>query len=102
MSDWFYDKEISLLKESDGYMYHGVWKDGTLTVLKTIPCDVQPANRDLIFKEYGYYIDCKLRIFCDIDSDILIGDIIEYKGTQYKIVNLIPWDDYFDMFADEV
>lgn len=102
MADFFYDKEIKLFKQSEGHLYHGSWIDGEPTVLKTISCDVQPSNRELIFKEYGYYIDCKIRIFCEVDTDIIIGDMIEYEDAQYKIVELIPWDDYYDIFANEV
>jgi len=102
MTEYFYDKEISLLKESEGYLYHGSWVKGTLTELKTLFCDVQPSNRELVFKEYGYYIDCTKRIFCDVDSDIADGDIVEYKGIRFKIEKIIEWDDYLDIFMKEV
>lgn len=75
MSDWFYDKQITLLKEIEGHMYHGSWIDGTLSPFKTIPCDVQPANREQIYKEYGYYIDCTKRVFADLDNDIKLFSV---------------------------
>ncbi len=102
MADWFYDKQITLLKEIEGHMYHGSWIDGTLSPFKTISCDVQPASREQIFKDYGYYIDCTKRVFCDVDTDIVDGDIVEYKGIQFKINKIIEWDDYFDIFMKEV
>jgi len=100
--DYFYNKEIILLTETDGYMHRGSWIDGSLEETKTIKCDVQPASREQIYKDYGYYIDCTYRIFCDTDNDIKIGGKVKYKDNIYDIIKLIPWDDYFDMFIKEV
>lgn len=100
MAKWFCDKSVSVLRETGGYLYRGSWVDGTLQEVLHLTCDVQPANREQIFKDYGYYIDCSIRIFCDI-SDIRIGDIAEYNGQQYKIVKIFPWDNYLDIFAED-
>lgn len=100
MAKWFYDKSVSLLRESKGYLYHGSWVDGTLQEVLRLTCDVQPANREQIFKDYGYTIECSIRIFCDF-SDIRTGDIVGYNGQQYKIVKVIRWDDYLDIFAED-
>ena len=97
---WFYNKQISLMGESGGYMYHGSWVDGTPEVLKTITCDVQPANREEIYKQYGFYIECSQRIFCDIDNALKTGSIVEYAGEKYKIVKIVNWDDYLDIFIN--
>ena len=100
MAKWFYDKSVSVLRETEGYLYHGSWVDGTLQEVLQLACDVQPANREQIFKDYGYHIDCSIRVFCDI-SDIRIGDIAKYNEQQYKIVKVIRWDDYLDIFAED-
>lgn len=97
---YYYDKQLILLKETDGYMYHGSWVEGKLEPFKTITCDVQPANREQIYKDYGYFIDCSKRVFCDIDIDIKLGMFVQYNDETYKIVKLIEWDDYFDMFLE--
>jgi hypothetical protein len=102
MGNFFYNKEIILLKETGGGMYHGVMQKGVLSPYKTISCDVQPANRDLIFKEYGYYIDCTKRVFCDVDLEITDGSMIEFRGKQFKINKMVEWDDYLDIFMKEV
>jgi len=99
--DWFYNKQIILMTVSEGYMYHGSWVEEGYTQLKTIACDVQPANRELIFKEYGYYIDCKYRVFCDINSIITLGCIVKYSDNYFIVDKIIVWDDYFDMFLNE-
>ncbi|MEA4921392.1 MAG: hypothetical protein VB078_10805 [Clostridiaceae bacterium] len=96
--DWFYNKKLSLMCESGGYLYHGSWIDGTLTEVKSITCDVQPGNRELIYKEYGYYIDCTYRVFCDVDNDIKEGSIVKYGKNQFKVMKIVPWDDYYDVF----
>lgn len=101
MENWFYNKQITLLKETDGYMYHGSWMDGEIVEVRSIPCDVQPASREQIFKDYGYYIDCTYRAFCDLDNDIVIGGMVCYKDKDFDIVKVIEWDDYLDCFIKE-
>lgn len=96
---WFYNKTIQILRESDGQLYHGSWVKGDYVPISEISCDVQPANREQIYKDYGYYIDCKYRIFCD-RIDIKTGDYIRFEGAEYKVVKIIAWDDYLDLFAE--
>lgn len=103
MDDFFYDKSIVLMTLSEGHKdSNGIWIKGELTPLKTILCDVQPASRELIFKDYGFNIDCTKRIFCDVDNDLKTGGVIKYKDINYTIVKLVEWDDYYDMFVKEV
>ena len=99
--NWFYTKEIQHLREADGYLYHGSWIDGGYQKIADITCDVQPANREQIYKDYGFYIDCKIRIFCDKAHDIKIGDHVNYDGAEYEVVKVIAWDDYLDIFAED-
>lgn len=77
---WFYNKQISLMAETGGSLY----------------------RRDLIFKEYGYYIDCTYRIFCNPDSDLKEGSIVKYGDEQFKVMKIVPWDDYYDIFIQSV
>lgn len=97
---WFYNKQISLMAETGGYMYHGSWVEGELKEAKTISCDVQPANREQIYKDYGYFIECSKRIFCDVDGDIDVGSLVKYDNQLYKVVKIIKWDDYMDVFIE--
>ena len=98
--DWFYNKEIKVLRQTEGRLYRGTWVDGTIQEVLTIPCDLHPSNREQIYKDYGYYIDCAVHIFCDL-ADIRIGDIIQYGSVQFKVNKLIRWDDYLDIFAED-
>jgi hypothetical protein len=102
MSDFFYDKEITLLKETGGSLLHGTWQEGTLAPYKIISCDVQPASRDSIYKDYGYYIECTKRVFCDIDTELVNDAYVLHKNVKYQIVKVIEWDDYLDVFMKEV
>ena len=97
--EWFYNKSITIMRETDGYMYHGSWVDGTLQAVRTIACDVQPASRDQIYKDYGFYIECEYRLFCDIDKAFDVGAVIGYEGKNYKTVKVIKWDDYIEIFV---
>jgi hypothetical protein len=102
MSDFFYDKEIVLLKETSGQMFHGTWQEGTLAPYKTILCDVQPASKDTIYRQYGYDIDCTKRVFCDVDTEIVNDAFVTYKGDKFQLKKVIEWDDYYDVFMKEV
>ena len=96
--DWYYDKQVEIITESEGYLDSGgIWHDGELTVLKTIDCDVQPYNKERAYQDYGFTVDCTKRVFCDPDSNLLVGGIVEYNTELYIIVKLIDWDDYYDI-----
>ncbi len=88
------------MQEQGGGLSHGVWVDGQLAPVRVIACDVQPASREQIFKEYGYYIDCSKRVFCDIDTGLIAGAIVRYQSEDYKIVKVVEWDDYLELFLE--
>ncbi len=102
MGEWFDNKEIDLMSEN-GHLESGSWVDDNPTKLDTISCDIQPANREQIFKEYGYYIDCSYRVFCDAVyyNFIFDGGLIKYNGNLFDIVKIIMWDDYLELFIKE-
>ena len=87
---------------TDGHLERGVWVKGTPIEVKTIPCDVQPASREQIFKDYGYYIECSQRVFCDVDNDLKAGSLVKYNDQQYEIVKVVKWDTYMDIFIHNV
>ena len=99
---WFYNKSITLMGETDGHMDRGVWVKGTPIEVKTISCDVQPASREQIYKDYGYYIECSQRVFCDVDNDFKAGSLVKYDGEQYKIAKVVKWDTFMDIFIQNV
>ncbi len=102
MEDWFYDKQIEIMGQSEGYLDDsGIWHDGEETVIKTIICDVQPYTKERAYKDYGFTIDCTKRLFCDIDTDITVGITVKYMDIPYIIVKLIDWDDYYDIMLKE-
>lgn len=59
--------------------------------------DVQPTNRELIFKTYGYYIDCQYVCYCDND-DININSIVMFDGAFYKIAKILKWHNHMEMY----
>lgn len=102
MDDYFYNKSIQIMKKTEGHKdSNGIWIKGGLEPVKTILCDVQPASREQIYKDYGYYIECSKRVFCDIDTDLTVGGIVKYLNESYTISKIIEWDDYYDMFLKE-
>ncbi|MEA4926307.1 MAG: hypothetical protein VB084_13475 [Syntrophomonadaceae bacterium] len=99
----FYDKIINLLTITEGYIDDwGIYHEGTESVLKIIPCDIQPYSSELLYREYGYQDQVTKRVFCDIDENIQNGmNVSDKNGNRFKIVKVIEWDDYLDVMLDD-
>ncbi len=100
----FYDKTLKLMTISEGYVDEsGIYHIGQdETVLKTIPCDIQPYSSELLYRDYGFQDQVSKRVFCDLDSDINNGGIVKDEtGKRYVIKKNIPWDDYLDVMLDD-
>jgi hypothetical protein len=61
-------------------------------IYKNMTVDIQPSSRELFLKTYGYDVEVNKLMFCNTDSDIKIGSIIEFNNIDYE-VRSIPWDD---------
>ena len=88
---------------------NGITIPGVLTWIKDInDVDIQPYNKSLAMKNYGYDIECNRRLYIDnFDSVINIGTILRYTDGYGKVINLsvkaIPWDDgYIEIICLEV
>lgn len=68
---------------------------------KSIDCDKQPYSRQLLFKEYGYDLDCTNRVFCDLDEELDDGVIVSFNDdtTKYRVQKALKWDDYMDVMV---
>ncbi|SHK42235.1 hypothetical protein [Desulforamulus aeronauticus] len=95
----FYNKSLSLLTISEGTVDDlGIYHVGIETVLKTIPCDIQPYSSELLYRDYGFREQVTKRVFCNLDSDIKNGSIvIDEAGQRYMVKKIIEWDDYMDV-----
>lgn len=101
MSEWFYNKEIDVLGQGEGYLDDsGIWHNGAETVIKTIPCDIQPYTKELAYKNYGFIVDCTKRVFCDVDLVLQTGMTVLYDGEPHAIVKLVDWDSYYDIMLN--
>lgn len=91
----FYNKEISIIGESEGYVDdYGAWVDGEMEIIKTIECDVQPLTNEIAYREYGYNQNVEYRVFADIDELLKNGTTVKYKEHEMMIVKVVLWDDY--------
>lgn len=99
----FYNEQISILGVSDGYTDDmGIYHSGSETIMKTIPADVQPVTKKEAYENFGYQDHCTNRVFCDSDNLLKIDSKILYNGNIFKIVQIIEWNDYFDMLIDNI
>jgi hypothetical protein len=96
----FYNKEIKIYVESEPSVdMYGIARRGELEEVDTLLVDVQPVNKLLVQKEFGIDADVKYRIFSELNEHILDGAYIEYKGSMYRVLNIIEWDDYVEFFV---
>jgi len=104
MANYFYNKTIEIYGciEEDTIDDAGIVTEATPTLLKTIDVDIQPYSSELLYKNYGYQIDCTYRIFSPLDDAIALGNIIEYRSNRYKINKVISWDDYCEVFINDI
>ncbi|MPN64038.1 hypothetical protein SDC9_211809 [bioreactor metagenome] len=62
---------------------------------------MQPANREQIYAQYGYTVDCTKRVYCDLTNSIDAGGLIMYQGELFDVVKAVSWDSYVDIFLKE-
>ena len=98
----FYDKSVQIIGFSNGSTnQYGMYSKDTETVIDTIDCDVQPITRELSNKEYGLDEDVDYTIFCDSNDSLRTGVIVKYDNVNYKIKQIIKWDDYWILIVGD-
>ena len=96
----FYNKEIKIFTESEPSVdVYGIVRKGELQEVDTLLVDVQPVNKLLNQEDYGIDGNIKYRIFSELNEHILDGSYIEYKGSMYRVLSIIEWDDYVEFFV---
>lgn len=85
----FYNTDVKLLKIKETGAYS---KTSTVTELSSIKADVQPYNGGLAEKEYGLVEECQLRMFCDNNEHISVGNYAQIHGQRYRIIYSAPWN----------
>ena len=96
----FYNKEIKIFAESEPSVdVYGIVRRGELEEVDTLLVDVQPVNKLLVQKEFGIDADVKYRIFSELNEHILDGSYVEYRGSMYRVLSIIEWDDYVEFFV---
>lgn len=103
MGNYFYNKTIELYSSGDDVRNDaGIVITSAPLYIKNIECDIQPYSKDLLYKNYGYQVDCTKRVFCEIDNDVKLGCIIKYNSINYKIVKIIEWDTYIEVVINDI
>lgn len=96
----FYNKEIKIYVESEPSVdVFGIVRKGELQEVDTLLVDVQPVNKLLNQEDYGIDGNIKYRIFSELNEHILDGSYIEYRGSMYRVLSIIEWDDYVEFFV---
>ena len=96
----FYNKTINIYIDSEPSVdMYGIVRNGELELVDTLLVDVQPVNKLLTQKDFGIDVDVKYRIFSELNEHILDGSYVEYKGSMYRVLSIIEWDDYVEFFV---
>lgn len=96
----FYTKEVKVYRLEATENEWGEIVEEQYMYVKDLTVDVQPYSREKLQENYGYKLDTTKRMFCDLDDDLQEDTIIKYRGSLYKIVNIVEWDDYLDIALD--
>ena len=83
----FYNTDVKLLKIKKTGAYS---KTSAVKELGSIKADVQAFNGGLAEKEYGLAEECQLRVFCDNNEHISVGNYAEIYGQRYRIIYTAP------------
>ena len=81
----FYDTLVQIYSSPDSTSY-----------IKSLYADFQPYSKSILFVD-GFQIDISNRIFCDPDTSINIDCYVVVENALYKIMDLIKWDEYFEV-----
>lgn len=73
----------------------------TANVLKTLRADVQPISNQAEYFQYGYTVNIEFRIYCNSNSSIALGTIIQYKNIYYQVMKVLDWGTYMEILIDK-
>lgn len=66
--------------------------------LVTIKADVQPIGGEIAHMEYGISESgISHRIFCRPNSNLKVGNRIEYNSTDYEIRHIAPFKNHYEV-----
>lgn len=88
--------EVLKLTESGAYDKKRKWEK-----LGAVKADIQPYGGDLANREYGIQVVCRLRMFCDNESFIAVGNYVRHDGRLYRIRYVAPWAFGSEVLLDE-
>lgn len=92
IAETFYDKSIKVLNKTNGVDDEGWAGEETTTELETILGNVRFDNLAQVQEDYG--LEENVDITVTTNSTVGLGEIIEYEGVEYKVINSIPYDSH--------
>ncbi len=84
----FYDTEIGIYEKKE----NSYEKEGELTFIGNIVCDIQPVKSDTQSRVYGLSSERLYKLFCDKNDLIKIGRYVNFGGIWHMIVNTEIWN----------
>ena len=98
----FCDYTVDIYNRAPSTKVNSVTKQGDLTFVKNIDCDMQPYSTELLQKSYGYDIPVTKHFYIDDIENIKIGTVLQYKNDKHEVKKIIPWNNYYEVFTLEV
>lgn len=97
IAETFYDKNIKILSKTNSVDEEGWSGDISSTEVSNFYGNVRFNNLAELREDYGIKED--IDIVITTDSTVELGDILEYGGVEYRVVNAIPYDSHNLIFA---
>ncbi len=97
ISETFYDKNIKKLSKEVVTDDEGWTGDVSSTEISSFYGNVKFDNLAEIQEDYG--IKENIDIVITTNEAVDLGDILEYEGIEYRVVNSIPYDSHNLIFG---
>ncbi|WML44086.1 hypothetical protein [Neobacillus sp. PS3-40] len=64
--------------------------------------EVEPFSNRLAETNYGLFVDCTNRLFCEPNAKIKVKSLIEYNGQEFEIIECMEYDNHSEVLMKKV
>lgn len=75
---------------------------GYVPIYTSFQGEVEPFSNRLAETNYGLFVDCTNRLFCDPNLKIKVKSLIEYNGQQFEVTDCMEYDNHYEVLIKKV
>lgn len=94
ISEVFYDKLIKILNITQSIDDEGWAGDSSSTEKLSFYGNVTFKDLKILEEEQGLKEEVNIAVSCSTTVSVVVGDVIEYNGTKYRVIEAIPYDSH--------